>query len=68
MDIPLLLRRACKRHGMNRSKVTYFGVILAAFIILSGAAIMPTLPYVEAATTTISTNTIQDLTVNEAIR
>ncbi|WP_415280592.1 hypothetical protein [Candidatus Nitrososphaera sp. FF02] len=42
---------------MNKSKVTYFGAILAAFIILSGAATMPMLPAAEATTTVISSNT-----------
>jgi hypothetical protein len=65
MDIPLLLRATFSRSGMNRPKVTHFRAILAALIIVSGAAIVPVLPYAEAATTTISTNTIQDLTVNE---
>ena len=65
MDIPFLLGAACIRSGMNKSKVTYFGAILAALIIISGATIVPMLPYAEAATTTISTNTTQDLVINE---
>lgn len=42
---------------MDRSKVTYFGAIVAALIIISGAAIVPLLPRAEATTTVISSDT-----------
>lgn len=46
------------------SSVTRLGVFLAVSLVLSSAAIVPMLPYVEAATTTLSTNTIQDHTIH----
>lgn len=42
---------------MDRSKVAYFVAILAALVILSGAAIVPMLPRAEATTTAISSDT-----------
>lgn len=56
MDIPLLLWQACISAGMDKSKVTYFGAIVAALIILSGAAIVPLLPRAEATTIVVSSD------------